>query len=340
MAFDQRSNPVSLRGPLIVSQRQSEQTSQTASAPQYTKEDSYSSVNDDEPGFRNILRKAGLSDQSFFAVILTLGGLIGALMMSVAIFGLSFYSDSNIYPSVFTNVIALVVPFTTLIMLVFFTTRLAKLTTLISYAQKTESRLDKTVEIVSLSRVLEQEANQIEARIAKFLSASQTLKHELRSEQNEIETSFVATFSQFKNILGQLEAERRSFFEEINTISQALQMSRDFVSTRIGTLTSDFESAALSAARTLETSISQIATNINTVISKDFAQRSLLEKLIETNEASINSIQEIPEKLSIHIQNALANIHLDLCVRMHVHDACTCACCLCAHQHQVKGWKK
>jgi len=119
-------------------------------------------------------------------------------------------------------------------------------------------------------------------------------------------TSRSVEFAQ--STIAELDNVRTTFQNEIAFVNQALQMNRNFISTRLNTVKADFEGAAISSARILEGRIAEIAHNFKESVLHDTNIQSNWTALINATDKIVEIVNNTPEQLDKHIEGRTATL--------------------------------
>lgn len=249
-------------------------------------------ANDDDPSFPKFWREGAKAQKKNLAITLVTGALIG-IILSIITYAITNLSDPQTgTASTLITLTGLIASGLTLALLVFVIGRISGLAGLIDRVSEFEKNLNKSGRVAALTRELEIEAAQIETRIEQFLATGTGLRQELHREAHQINQLFSEKIDTVRHTIRDLDEARTTFLNEVVYINQAIEIARDFMTAKIGSLTQDFENAALSGAKVLELQMHDIAEKIKATI-YDSRDHSLdLDKLISTNEKLIEIMSE------------------------------------------------
>lgn len=259
-------------------------------------------ANDDYPTFPSFWQAGAKAQSRTFKLAMATGTFIGLVIASGIYAGSIFFGGSEVAGSSIGLLVGLTISSATLALLAFVITRVSKLALLIDRVSEFEKSLNKSGRVAALTRELEVEATQIETRIEQYLATGTGLRQELGREAELIDQIFADKIASVRTVINDLDQARVTFLNEVTYINQAIDITRNFLTAKIGSLGHDFEATALSAAKILEDRLIDIAVKTKTIIAESKIDEDNLTRLISANEKMVEVVGEAPIAIERNIQ--------------------------------------
>lgn len=258
-------------------------------------------ANDDDPKFPVFWQLTAQSLRSDSRTTLMIGALGGVLAAGLLYLLFSSLFATETGSSLIAPILITGLTGAALFVLSIVTERISRLASIITKTSEFEKNLNNSGRVAALSRELQYETSQIESRIERFLSVGSDLRQQLHLESDTLNTAYSEKLVSLRTTIEDLDSARLSFLNEIDFVNKAIEIGKNFLTAKIGAMSTDFEDAAMAATRVLETRLLEISQKVNTTIASDIVQKRNFERLIATNNSVIELMNSTPELLNLHL---------------------------------------